>query len=45
MKATYEKILRCRLDVLEQDYAILWIQSQELAVQNCKGQRRMNMAA
>ena len=44
-KATYEEILRRRLDDLEQDYAMLRMQSQELAVRNCKGQMQMNMAA
>ena len=44
-KATYEEILRRRLDDLEQDYRMLQMQGQELAVRNCKGQMTMPMAA
>ena len=44
-KTTYEEILRRRLDDLNQDYAMLQMQSQELAVRNCKGQMQMSMAA
>ena len=44
-KATYEEILRRRLDDLEQDYRMLQMQGQELAVRNCKGQMTIPMAA
>ena len=44
-KATYEEILRRRLDDLEQDYRMLQMQGQELAVRNCKGQIAIPMAA
>ncbi len=44
-KATYEEILRRHLDDLEQDYQMLRMQSQELAVRNCKGQMAIPMAA
>lgn len=39
------EILRRRLDDLEQDYQMLRMQSQELAVRNCKGQMAIPMAA
>ena len=44
-KATYEEILRRRLDDLEQDYRMLQMQGQELAVRNVKGQMAIPMAA
>lgn len=44
-KATYEEILRRRLDDLEQDYRMLQMQGQELAVRNVKGQIAIPMAA
>ena len=44
-KATYEEILRRRLDDLEQDYRMLQMQGQELAVRNCKGQMAIPTAA
>ena len=44
-KATYEDILRRRLDDLEQDYRMLQMQGQELAVRNVKGQMAIPMAA
>ena len=44
-KATYEEILRRRLDDLEQDYRMLQMQGQELAVRNVKGQMTIPMAA
>jgi len=44
-KATYVEILRRRLDDLEQDYRMLQMQGQELAVRNVKGQMAIPMAA
>ncbi len=44
-KATYEEILRRRLDDLEQDYQMLRMQSQELAVRKVQGQMQFSMAA
>lgn len=36
-KATYESILRCQFDNLNQDYAMRQMLSKELASQNCSG--------
>lgn len=44
-KATYEDILRQRLDNLDKDYALLKMQAQELSVRNGKSQIKMPLAA
>lgn len=44
-KQTYEQILQRQLDDLNSDYAMLQMQSQELAVRNVKGQTQLNLAA
>lgn len=44
-KETYEEIMPRRLDDLEQDFRMLQIQGQELAIRNCKGQTTMPTAA
>lgn len=44
-KKTYEEVLKRRLDDLNSDYAMLQMQSQELAVRNVKGQPQLNLAA
>ena len=44
-KRTYEQILQRQLDDLNSDYAMLQMQSQELAVRNVKGQAQIKLAA
>ena len=44
-KRTYEEILQRQLDNLNNDYAMLQMQGQELAVRNVKGQSHLNLAA
>ena len=44
-KKTYEEVLQRQLDNLHNDYAMLKMQGQELAMRNLKGQNQLNLAA
>ena len=44
-KKTYEEILKRQLDDLNSDYAMLQMQSQELAVRNSKAQTKLDLVA
>ena len=44
-KATYEQVLKRRLDDLDRDFALLQMQSQELSVRAGKNQIKMPLAA
>lgn len=44
-KKTYEEVLQRQLDNLNNDYAMLKMQGQELAMRNLKGQNQLNLAA
>lgn len=43
-KKTYEEILKRQLDALNNDYAMLQMQSEELRVRNVQGQMQLNAA-
>ena len=44
-KKTYEEVLKRQLDDLNNDYAMLQMQSQELAVRSVNGQKQLNLVA